>query len=118
MDNLSSPIDGVASEEIVLGIMQCRTQLKDRFMPILSDLKYNRNKDNHSVMISDLEDEVNLLADRLHLLAISSNRLHDFLAELAELADSESLGGLDSISNAINTAIQIINNNNERKTNA
>jgi hypothetical protein len=99
-------------------ILKCRSILKDRFMPILSDLNQDRNHNNRAYMISDLLDEVDLLADELSQAQSKSNDVSSFLTELHELAGNESLGGSDSTSEAITTATQIVENYYERKTDA
>lgn len=103
---------------VIKHILKCRSILKGRFMPILSDLKQDRNHDNRAYMISDLLDEVNLLADELSQAQAKSNDVCSFLTELHELAGNESLGGSDSTLEAITTATQIVENYYERKTDA
>lgn len=113
-----SNLDFSENTGVIKHILKCRSILKDRFLPILSDLNQDRNQNNRAYMISDLLDEVDLLADELSQAQAKSVDVSNFLIELHELAENESLGGADSTLEAITTATQIVENYYERKTDA
>ena len=106
----------INNEKVLTDLLKVRSQIKDRLVPILSDLKHDRNHENRAVMISDLEDEINIMHDLLVQIHSNASLTDQYLTELLHLAYNQ--GSKGYFLSCFTEAEQIVNNYNERETNA
>lgn len=106
----------INNEKVIVDLLKVRSQIKNKLVPILSDLKHDRNHENRAVMISDLEDEINIMYDLLVQIQSDASLTDQYLTELLHLAYNQGAEGY--FLTCFTEAEQIVNNQNERKTNA
>lgn len=106
----------INNSKVLADLLKVRSQIKDRLVPILLDLKHDRNQENRAVMISDLEDEINIMHDLLLQVYSNAELTDQFLSELLHLAYNQGAEGY--FLTCFTEAEQIVNNYNERKTDA
>lgn len=106
----------INNEQVITDLLKIRSQIRNRLVPIINDLKYDRNHDNRAVMISDLEDEINIMNDLLVQISSNASLTDLFLTELLNLAYTQGSEGY--FLSCFTEAEQIINNENERKQDA
>ena len=106
----------INNEKVIIDLLKVRSQIKNKLVPILSDLKHDRNHENRAVMISDLEDEINIMYDLLVQIQSDASLTDQYLTELLHLAYNQGAEGY--FLTCFTEAEQIVNNQNERETNA